>query len=159
AAAVLVLSGKERAEARAFGVDESRICELPNPIDVSEYAAIPSPDSFRRRWNIRAPRIILFLGRLNRIKGNDLLIEAFRSLRRKRDDVQLVLAGPDDGNARIVPQRDDILMTGYLDHRAKLEALAAADVVVLPSRSEASPVALFEALLCRRPAIVSSACE
>ena len=68
--------------------------------------------------------------------------------------------------ANIALIRDDALPSGskalqafYLDQQAKLEAFAAADVVVLPSRSEASPVVLFEALLCRRPAIVSSACE
>ena len=159
AAAVLVLSANERADALSFRVHESRIFHLPNALDVSEYAALPRPDAFRKRWNLTAAKIILFLGRLNRIKGIDVLIEAFLSLRQQQKDVQLVLAGPDDGEGRHIPKRNDILLTGYLDQREKLEALSAADVVVLPSRSEASPVVLFEALLCRRPVIVSSACE
>ena len=159
AAAVVVLSANEKAEALSFRVHESRIFHLANPLDVSGYTALPRPEAFRKRWHVSATRIILFLGRLNRIKGIDVLIEAFVSLRRQLNDVQLVLAGPDDGEGRRIPKRNDILMTGYLDHREKLEALSAADVVVLPSRSEASPVALFEALLCRRPVIVSSACE
>lgn len=159
AAAVLVLSSQERADALSFRVHESRIFHLPNALDVSGYAAMPRPDAFRKRWNLTAAKIILFLGRLNRIKGIDVLIEAFLSLRQQRKDVQLVLAGPDDGEGRHIPKRNDILKTGYLDQPEKLEALSAADVVVLPSRSEASPVVLFEALLCRRPVIVSSACE
>jgi glycosyltransferase involved in cell wall biosynthesis len=159
AAHVLVLSPKEKAAALAFGVEESRIRYLPNAIDVLGYGAMPSPDLFRKRWNLSAAKMILFLGRLNYIKGIDVLIEAFISLRREREDIQLVLAGPDDGAARKIPNHSGIRITGYLDQQAKLEAFAAADVVVLPSRSEASPVVLFEALLCRRPAIVSSACE
>src|SRR5690348_3830127 len=120
---------------------------------------MPSPDLFKKRWNLSAAKTILFLGRLNYIKGIDVLIESFLSLQRERKDVQLVLAGPDDGAAGKIPRHNEIRITGYLDQESKLEALAAADVVVLPSRSEASPVVLFESLLCRRPAIVSSACE
>jgi glycosyltransferase involved in cell wall biosynthesis len=159
AAAVAALSAREKAEALSFGILEARIHRLPNAIDVSEYELTPSPDSFRRRWNLAPVKTILFLGRLNRIKGIDVLIEAFLLLRREGQDIQLVLAGPDDGESSNVPRRKDILLTGYLDQQAKLAALAAANVVVLPSRSEGSPVVLFEALLCRRPAIVSSACE
>jgi glycosyltransferase involved in cell wall biosynthesis len=159
AAGMLVLSAKEKAAALSFGVEESRIQHLPNAIDVPEYDAIPSPDLFRKRWNLSAAKTILFLGRLNYIKGIDVLIEAFLSLYRERNDIQLVLAGPDDGAAGNIPRHNGIRITGYLDQSSKSEALAAADVVVLPSRSEASPVVLFEALLCRRPVIVSSACE
>jgi glycosyltransferase involved in cell wall biosynthesis len=159
AAGVLVLSSKEKAAALAFGVEESRIQYLPNAIDVSEYDPMPAPHLFRKRWNLSAAKTILFVGRLNPIKGIDVLVEAFLSLRGDGEDIQLVLAGPDEGAAGSIPRRDDIRLTGYLDQQAKLEAFAAADVVVLPSRSEASPVVLFEALLCRRPAIVSSACE
>jgi glycosyltransferase involved in cell wall biosynthesis len=159
AAGVLVLNSKEKAAALAFGVEESRVQSLPNAIDVTEYAPLPSPDLFRRRWNLSAAKTILFLGRLNHIKGIDILINAFLSLSGDGEDIQLVLAGPDEGAAGDIPCRNDIRLTGYLDQQAKLEALMAADVVVLPSRSEASPVVLFEALLCRRPAIVSSACE
>jgi glycosyltransferase involved in cell wall biosynthesis len=159
AATLAVLNAKEKAEALAFGMPESQIQQLPNAIDVSEFASMPPPGTFISRWNLSAAKTILFLGRLNRIKGIDVLIEAFLLLRREREDVQLVLAGPDDGEARNVPHRKDILLTGYLDQQARVAALAAADVVVLPSRSEGSPVVLFEALLCRRAAIVSSACE
>src|SRR5262249_24936324 len=142
AASVVVLSTKEKAMALAFGVEESRIQCLPNAIDVSEYGTMPTPDLFRKRWNLSAAKTILFLGRLNYIKGIDLLIEAFLSLRLEREDIQLVLGGPDDGAAKNIPRHNNIRVTGYLNQQAKLEAFTAADVVVLPSRSEASPVVL-----------------
>ena len=40
---------------------------------------------------------MLYLGRIHRIKGVDLLIEAFSDLVKKIDDVKLVIVGPDDG--------------------------------------------------------------
>jgi glycosyltransferase involved in cell wall biosynthesis len=147
AAGIFVLSEKEKADALTFGVDESRIRRLPNVIDAGAYASLPGRISDRKT--------ILFLGRLNRIKGLDVLLEAFQGI----DDVQLVLAGPDDGEARNIPSSPNIRKTGFLDHQAKLQAIVDSDVVVLPSRSEASPVVLYESLLCSRPVVVSSACE
>jgi glycosyltransferase involved in cell wall biosynthesis len=150
AGALIVLSEKERTEALSFRVAPDRVHYLPNAIEPQPYSVLPDPGSFRKRWSIPAGPIILFLGRLNRIKGVDLLIEACRELR----NINLVLAGPNDGETF-----KGGLLTGFLDDRAKLEALVDSDIVVLPSRSEASPVVLYEALLCKRPAVVSSACE
>jgi glycosyltransferase involved in cell wall biosynthesis len=148
AAGVIALTEKEKTDAQALGIAESRIYRLDNVIDGSAYEPLPT----RRP---RSQKTILFLGRLNRIKGIDILLEAFKGI----DGARLVLAGPDDGERAKIPSSPDILKPGFLDHQAKLQAIADSDVVVLPSRSEASPVVLYEALLCRRPAVVSSACE
>ena len=159
AAGVLVLSEREKNDALAFGMPPARIYRLRNAIDPTDYLRLPQRGSFRTRWNIRAGKIILFLGRMNHIKGIDLLLEAYSSAYEDFDDVQLVLAGPDEGGADHAGGSGTVLMTGFLDQQAKLEALVDSDVVVLPSRSEASPIVLYEALLCRRPVVVSSACE
>ncbi|HEY2383239.1 MAG TPA: glycosyltransferase [Terriglobia bacterium] len=147
AAGVIALTEKEGAEAQSFGIPESRIRLLDNVIDASAYESLPKRRSSRQT--------ILFLGRLNRIKGIDILLDAFKGI----DGAQLVIAGPDDGETAHIPSTPDILKPGFLDHQAKLQAIADSDVVVLPSRSEASPVVLYEALLCKRPVVVSSACE
>ena len=158
-AGVLALSEREKDDALAFRVPSSRIYCLRNAIDSANYSQLPKRGSFRKRWNIQTSKIVLFLGRLNRIKGVDLLQDAYASAPAKFRDVQLVLAGPDEGGASYAGRSGSTLMTGFLDQQAKLEALIDSDVVVLPSRSEASPVVLYEALLCSRPVVVSSACE
>lgn len=147
AAAIPVLTEKEKHEAVQFGAGESGIHRLPNIIDAAAYTDLPARTT--------SGKTILFLGRLNRIKGIDVLLKAFEGLQ----DVQLVLAGPDDGEGAHIPSDSNILKPGFLDHDAKLQALVNSDVVVLPSRSEASPAVLYEALLCLRPAIVSAGCE
>jgi glycosyltransferase involved in cell wall biosynthesis len=159
AAGVLVLTESEKNDALAFRVPASRIYPLKNSIDPSDYSALPQRGSFRKRWNVHGSKIILFLGRLNRIKGIDLLLQAYASSRTDFKEVQLVLAGPDDGEAVGIPGSASVLTTGFLNQQAKLEALVDSDVVVLPSRSEASPIVLYEALLCSRPVVISSACE
>lgn len=148
AAGVIALTEKEKAEAQALGVAESRIQQLDNVIDSLPYEALPARRAASRKT-------ILFLGRLNRIKGIDILLEAFKGI----EGAQLILAGPDDGEGANIPSSPNIVKAGFLDHQAKLQAISDSNVVVLPSRSEASPVVLYEALLCKRPAVVSSACE
>lgn len=148
AACVLALSEREKADALSFGVPAPRIAMLANVIDGSRYQSLPNRTTSRKT--------ILFLGRLNRIKGVDILLEAFEGL----ENVQLILAGPDDGAGAGIPASANIIKTGFLDHEPKLQALVDSDVVVVPSRSEATgPIVLYEALLCGRPAIVSSACD
>jgi glycosyltransferase involved in cell wall biosynthesis len=48
------------------------------------------------------------------------------------------------------------MLTGFLHGANKLAVLADADVFVLPSRSENFAVAMFEAMACRLPVVISS---
>jgi glycosyltransferase involved in cell wall biosynthesis len=105
---------------------------------------------------------LLFLGRLHPKKGLDILAEAFGALARARDDVHLVIAGPDDG-ARAATEtaltrfgvRDRVTFTGMLRGEEKLDAFHAAEVFALPSRSENFGVAVVEAMACGVPVVVS----
>src|SRR5215467_12469724 len=124
AAAIPVLTEKEKHDAVQFGARESRVHRLPNAIDAEAYTDLPARTTSRKT--------ILFLGRLNRIKGVDVLLKAFEGLQ----GVQLVLAGPDDGDGARIPPDANILKMGFLDHDAKLQALVNSDIVVLRTADE-----------------------
>lgn len=162
AAAVAVVSEYERKEAASFNVSPKQIRLLPNPIVIEEFDKLPAAGSFKSRRRL-AGRIILFLGRLHWVKGGDLLVKAFAQL--KHPDLQLVIAGPDDGQKTELMQiveshrlSECVVFTGFLDSTEKLEALIDADVVVVPSRSEVFSITATESLLCGTPVIVSSCC-
>ena len=161
AAGLLAVSKLEAEQMMSLGVSHDRIHMLPNPIDENAYADLPSSGEFRKNWGIEASKLVLFLGRLNWIKGADLLVEAFERL---GGDVHLVLAGPDDGHkaqlsASLSPElARRITFTGRLGHAQKLAALVDADVCVVPSRSEIFGMVIVEALACRRPVLSSSSC-
>jgi glycosyltransferase involved in cell wall biosynthesis len=101
--------------------------------------------------------VILFVGRLTRIKRFDRLIEAMDIVLQEVPDAVLVVIGEGDEleEARRLskPLGASILFLGW---RSELgPAYAAADVVVLTSDSEGMPVSLIEAAMAGRPCVTT----
>jgi glycosyltransferase involved in cell wall biosynthesis len=103
---------------------------------------------------------LLFVGRLTRQKGADVLLQAMRALR-GRLDVEAALAG--DGDARPALERmagdlglrDAVRFLGWCD-RARIAAESrAADVFVLPSRDEGMSNAILEAMAAGLPVVAT----
>lgn len=136
---------------------------VPNGLDLAEYGVLPAPGTFRARHpEIGDRRIVLFLSRLNFKKGLDLLVPAFARIAATREDVHLVIAGPDDGMA--APARGwaaqhgvtaRVSFVGQLDGEAKLAAFRDAACFALPSYSENFGIAVVEAMACGLPVLVS----
>ena len=166
-ASKLIASTKIEAEQyKKMGVDKDKIEIVPNGIDLSEYENLPEKREFRRKYSIREDeKMILYLGRIHKIKGIDLLVEAFADLIKELDGVRLVIVGPDDGFLSTLKRQiedlnigDRILFTGLLPEKDKLGAYVDADVYVLPSVYETFPVTVLEACACGTPVIVTDRC-
>lgn len=149
-------------EYKGFGVEGGRIAVIPLFFPVEDFADLPSPGGFRKRYGIVGKRVIMSLGRINYIKGLDFLVESFYELSRSRQDVILAVVGPDDGYLRKLESLvaklnlgDRVLFPGFLGGQDKLAALVDADVVIQPSRYEQAAWAPIEAVLCGTPVIVS----
>ena len=136
----------------------------PWGVDLREFQELPEPGRFRERFpEIGPKRIILFLGRINFKKGLDLLVQAMARVVRHRQDVHLVVAGPDDDGwgARVKEwlKGEGILgcatFTGMLLGEEKLAALRDAQMFVLPSYSENFGLAVIEAMACGLPVVIS----
>lgn len=163
---VIALNRFEAEQYKAMGVPEEKIAIIPNGIDLSEYTNLPPKGSFKSKHNIpEDKKIILYLGRIHRIKGIDFLIKAYAYLVKKKDykDAILVIAGPDDGYlneakalAKSLKIDDSIMFTGPLYGRNKLEAYVDAEVYVLPSRYETFPMTVLEAYACGKLVIASN---
>ena len=163
ASKVIALSQMEAEQYRGVGVPEEKIEIIPNGIDLSEYSDLPSKGSFKKKFSIdEDEKIILYLGRIHRIKGLDFLVKAFANIVVKLEDVRLVVVGPDDGYLselqtliKTLKIEDDVLISGPLYGRDKLEAYVDADVYVLPSRYEMWAMTVLETYACGKPVIAS----
>ena len=113
--------------------------------------------------DLRERRFFLFLSRIHSKKGCDLLLEAFARLAPEHPDLDLVIAGPDEGGLR--PQLESqakrlgiegrVHWTGMLEGDLKWGAFYAAEAFVLPSHQENFGIAVVEALACGVPVLIS----
>ena len=132
----------------------------------------PPPESARQiaAWSQRQPELdgrpfLLFLGRIHRKKGLDLLQAAYLTLAaRCSHPPALVVAGPESdpelrqqlqARAAALPASARIIWTGMLEGDAKWGALRRAEALVLPSHQENFGLAVVEALAVGVPVLIS----
>lgn len=144
-------------------LDRSKLIVLSPPFDTDEFKVLPKRGDFRKEFGIGADEfVIVFLGRINYVKGNDFLIKGFAHMLKVRTNARLVLIGSDDGHmeeckrlASKLGVSDRVIFTGFFAGNKKLSALVDADLVAQMSRQEQGAWAPFEAVLCGTPIIVT----
>ncbi|HEX6974211.1 MAG TPA: glycosyltransferase family 4 protein [Vicinamibacterales bacterium] len=161
AARVIAVTEAERDQLRELGVDDERIALVPNPIDEAELERPPRPEHFRELHGLGSGPIVLFLGKLTPRKSVDVLLRAF--VRTGAADATLVVAGNDMGAAgeiervaRTLDLGTRLRRIGLVRGADRFDALAAASVVVYPSRDEIFGLVPLEAILSGTAVVVSS---
>ena len=164
ASAVHYTSKAEQLEA---SLAHPGIASLPSAvIPLAIEAVNPSAESavfFAKFPEASGRPIMLFLSRLDRKKGLELLLEAFARVRSSVDRSVLVIAGEGTpgytaalrARADALNLNSDIIWAGFLSGDEKTAAFAAASVFVLPSFSENFGIAALEALAAGVPVILS----
>jgi glycosyltransferase involved in cell wall biosynthesis len=133
----------------------ANVIVVPNGVDVPSIPQVP-----------RYPNRIVFLGRLHKVKGLDVLADAIRMLSVKRPNLEVMVAGPDDTGERAriegllqqMKPRPRFQWLGSVEGAVKYELLASAQAFIMPSHSESFGQAVVEALACGTPAVVSRGC-
>ncbi len=157
---VIGLTDVEVAELRAHWPGHNTpFSVIPNGIDLADFADLGDGTAFRARWQLGAGPLCLFMGRLHEGKSLQPLIEAFHLT--QRADARLVIAGPDEGmRARLELLLDERMrLTGLLTGQERLDALAAADLLALPSLYEGLPMVALEAMGAGLPLILAPGCN
>lgn len=105
---------------------------------------------------------ILFLSRIDTYhKGLDILIDAFEKIAGRFDGLRLVLAGYEFNSADALIQRlpagirARVSYAGFVSGEEKWRLISGAKVFVLPSRIEAYPISILEAMACGRAVLTS----
>jgi glycosyltransferase involved in cell wall biosynthesis len=101
---------------------------------------------------------ILFTGRLNTIKGLDMLLEAFKELKaEKKIDLKLLIVG-NGPLMSVIPKSEDILVKGFLEQKEIIAFLPQVKFFCLPSRIEPWGLVIHEFAAAGLPIICSSEC-
>ena len=137
---------------------------VPLGVDLEQIEVEEQSTPFRERYpQFGGKKIVLFLSRLDPIKGLDLLIPAVGSLSERRKDFAFVLAG--DGTPAYKEELDMLIkrhgleertiFLGFVEGNAKWSLLRNADILVLPSYHENFGLAVLEAMAAALPVVIS----
>ena len=145
--------------------------ELPDAVVIPNPVARLAPE---HQWRIERcdRRSILFVGRFDRLKGGDLVIDAFRIVARERPEAELLFVGPDRGllnetgsvqslpeyvHARLTPDvAARVRMLGHQSPALIRNLRQRSLVAVVASRFENFPMTVLEALGCGSPLVAAS---
>jgi len=140
---VLGPTGKGRLTDR--GVDENKIGVLPPSIDPDRLASF-APHSDLNLDHIEQENVVLFIGRLNRMKGFDFLMEVIPDILEQRDDLHFLILGSGDQPELSEELEAHVTFTGFVQPSDVSGYIHAGDVLVLPSLREGLPRVILEAL-------------
>lgn len=163
-----------RQDARAlidlYGADPERVRVVPPGVDPATFFP-RDRDEARARLDLADGPVVLFVGRLQELKGPDLAIRAFAEAVRRgspatRAATLLIVGGPSGaeggsilGRLRRIAAEEGVLericLMAPVPHGELPWIYSAADVLLMPSRSESFGLAALEAQACGVPVVAS----
>ena len=162
---VFAVSGAVASELLALGAPAGKVHVLHNPRPEFETSSTSREDEKRRLGFDKDDLVLLSLGRAIPVKGWDVLVAAFHAAVAGDPRLKLLLVGsvsrPEELHFAAKLREDlkklglqgRVVLTGFQEHLARF--FRAADVFVMPSRSEGFCVALVEALAANLPCLAS----
>jgi glycosyltransferase involved in cell wall biosynthesis len=137
------LSGNHQVPGDVVGVGS----EIPDSTD---------PESFRKKYNLNSP-FLLYVGRIDENKGCGQLFDYFRQFQNETGtDWKLTLIG---SPVMKIPEDPRILHLGFLDDADKFNAVAACDILMMPSFYESLSMVLLEAWGMGKPTLANANCR
>src|SRR5581483_11159410 len=116
----------------------------------SEVAQNPQPSRFRQKYNIRGP-FAIYVGRIDQNKGCKELFTFFQGYAGDyADKLSLVLIG---NSLLPIPEHPRIRHLGFVDDSDKFDAMAAADLLIMPSYFESLSMVALEAWALGKPVL------
>jgi glycosyltransferase involved in cell wall biosynthesis len=143
---VIVFGPAQRRLLTELGVPDTAIRVVPNGVDVHRYR--PGPSDWRER--LGAGRLFVYLGRLDREKNVDVLVDAFLAVDPPAD-ARLALAGGGPERPRLERRARDprvVVLGPIAEEEERIGLLRAADALFLPSAIEGLSLALLEGMAC-----------
>lgn len=128
---------------------------VPNGIDLNKFQVLPTKKD-------RSMKTILFLGRLEKRKGLEYLLDAFQYLCKNHSDVQLKIAG--SGVKRKALEKyviqhkiNNVEFLGYIPEAEKVKLMSDADLYCSPAPyGESFGIVLLEAMAVSTPVVAGN---
>ncbi|TAK63664.1 MAG: glycosyltransferase family 1 protein [Dehalococcoidia bacterium] len=162
---IVVASEHERQSlATLYGAPAERIAVVPCGVDLDLFAPMDKEFARRRLGLKSTERIILFVGRIEPLKGIDILIDAAAQLHEDENFAVLIVGGDARAREQIEALRSQaaalgvdhhISFVGAVEHHELPLYYNAADVCVVPSHYESFGLVAVESMACGTPVVAS----
>ena len=133
--------------------------------DLFQKSSVFSKQEFAKKYadkEMEAEKIIVSMGRLQKVKGFDILIDSFDKVLKQYPNAKLFIAGEDEGEKENLLKQmekldliDKVFLTGTINGQDKIDFLANADLFVLPSHNENFGNVYVESLAAGTPIVAS----
>ena len=161
---IIAFSAHERdAMARLYNADANKVSLVPCGVDLSVFKPLDQK-SVRERLGLNGEKILLYVGRIEPLKGLDLLVETAAQMD-TGESVRLIVVGADANGGRELERvkqlaqdrdlEDQIDFVGQVDHTELPLYYNAADVCVMPSYYESFGLVALESMACGTPVVAT----
>ncbi len=149
------------------GIPSEKIHLIPNCVDTQRFVPVEPVEKKTLRAKLKLPQnttIAIYTGRLVSYKGLPLLLKVWKEIRRKHENILLILAGTgglDIHNCEeelreyvtVNELENHVLFTGAVQNVP--EYLQASDLFVFPTENDAFPSSIVEAMACSLPVVTT----
>lgn len=146
-----------------YGVSPDRISVIPCGVNLDLFQPM-GKDNARRHLGLNSDKVILFVGRIEPLKGIDLLLQAMNYLKDTLN-LRLIIIGGDARSQYEMERVKRIYQDLNIQHPVTFQELvkqerlpyyySAADVCVIPSYYESFGMVALEALACGTPVVTT----
>jgi glycosyltransferase involved in cell wall biosynthesis len=143
------------------GINEAKVYIIPQPVDRERFYPPDNRERFKELLNLpKDKKMLLFVGRLEKLKGLEILLSVIESVSRHliSDNVVFCIVGDGVYRQKLEEFNSDFVrLEGKVSPERIHYYYKAADLFIFPSLTEGLPNVVLEAMSCGVPVIASNA--
>ena len=162
---IIAFSGHERdSMARLYGADPRKVMLAPCGVDLTKFRPMDQKE-VRQRLGLNGEKLLLYVGRVEPLKGLDLLVETAAQMEAEGDGVRMMVVGgggpgePETDRVRQLAKERQVEglidFVGRVNHDELPLYYNAADVCVVPSYYESFGLVALESMACGTPVVAT----
>jgi D-inositol-3-phosphate glycosyltransferase len=162
----IVVSGRDEQQqlVRLYGADAGRMALVPCGVNLDLFQPVEKAEARRQLSLGNGDRILLFVGRIEPLKGVDILLGAAAQIESASDCFVVVVGGDSTERKEVAHLQklavelgiaERVMFMGAVDHERLPLFYSAADVCVVPSFYESFGLVALEAMACGTPVVAS----